>query len=79
LSRRGRPRESKATLWQVAPEMPDDYARLLYGTLRWLDGSGCRMIVVEALPALAEWAAIQDRLGRAATPDPVAPPVTARR
>ena len=53
LSRRGRPRDSKATLWQVAPELPEDYARLLYGTLRWLDVSGCRMIVVEALPALA--------------------------
>ncbi len=79
LSRRGRPRDSKATLWQVAPEMPDDYARLLYGTLRWLDMSGCRLIVVEALPALPEWTAIRDRLSRAATPDPIAPPVTARR
>ena len=78
LSRRGRPHESKATLWQVAPELPHDYARLLYGTLRRLDVSGCRMIVVEALPALPEWAAIRDRLGRAATPDPVAPLVTAR-
>jgi L-threonylcarbamoyladenylate synthase len=77
LSRRGRPRDSKATLWQVAPEMPEDYARLLYGTLRWLDVSGCRMIVVEALPELAEWAAIRDRLGRAATPDPAAPAVAA--
>lgn len=79
LSRRGRPRDSKATLWQVAPEMPDDYARLLYGTLRWLDMSGCRLIVVEDLPALPEWTAIRDRLSRAVTPDPMAPPVTARR
>jgi L-threonylcarbamoyladenylate synthase len=79
LSRRGRPRDSKATLWQVAPETPHDYARLLYGSLRWLDVSGCRLIVVEALPVLPEWTAIRDRLGRAATPDPVAPPVTARR
>jgi len=79
LSRRGRPRDSKATLWQVAPEMPDDYARLLYATLRLLDLSGCRLIVVEALPALPEWIAIRDRLSRAAMPDPVAPPVSARR
>ena len=79
LSRRGRPPDSKATLWQVAPVLPDDYARLLYGTLRRLDVSGCRLIVVEALPALPEWTAILDRLGRAATPDPVAPPVDARR
>ena len=79
LSRRGRPRDSKATLWQGAPETPDDYARLLYATLRWLDVSGCRLIVVEALPELPEWVAVRDRLSRAATPDPVAPPVTARR
>jgi L-threonylcarbamoyladenylate synthase len=79
LSRRGRPRESKATLWQVAPETPDEYARLLYGTLRWLDASGCRMIVVEALPELPEWAAVRDRVRRAATPDPIAPPVIASR
>ena len=78
LSRRGRPRDSKATLWQVAPELPDDYARRLYGSLRWLDVSGCRLIVVEAPPALPEWTAVSDRLGRAATPDPVALPVAAR-
>jgi L-threonylcarbamoyladenylate synthase len=79
LSRRSRPRDSKATLWHVAPELPDDYAHLLYATLRRLDASGCRLIVVEALPALPEWAAIRDRLDRAATPDPVAQPVTEQR
>jgi len=79
LSRRGRPVNSKAALWQVAPEMPDDYARLLYATLRCLDESGCRMIVVEALPALPEWIAVHDRLGRAATPDPIALPNAAPR
>ena len=78
LSRRSRPQDSKAALWQVMPELPDDYARLLYGTLRRLDVSGCRLIVVEALPALPEWSAILDRLGRAATPDPIASPATAR-
>ena len=79
LARRGRPRDSKATLWQVAPDLPEDYAHLLYATLRRFDASGCRLIVVEALPALPEWAAIRDRLGRAATPDPVAQPLAARR
>lgn len=79
LSRRGRPVNSKAALWQVAPEMPNDYARLLYATLRSFDESGCRMIVVEALPALPEWIAVQDRLGRAATPDPIALPSAAPR
>ncbi len=70
LARRGRPAESKATLWQVAPQESGDYARLLYATLRRLDVSGCRLIVVEELPPLPEWMALRDRLGRAATPEP---------
>ena len=78
LARRGRPRDSKVALWQVAPETPEDYARLLYATLRRLDDAGCRLIVVEALPQLPEWAAVRDRLDRAATPDPVAQPTAAR-
>jgi L-threonylcarbamoyladenylate synthase len=72
LSRRGRPANSKAVLWQVAPETAEAYARLLYDTLRRLDVSGCRMIVVEALPELPDWAAVRDRVGRAATPEPIA-------
>ena len=78
LSRRGRPRESTATLWQVAPESPQEYARLLYGSLRRLDISGCRMIVLEGLPETPEWAAVRDRVKRASTPDPVVAPVNAR-
>ena len=70
LARRGRPRDSKVALWQVAPETPEEYARLLYASLRRLDDAGCRLIVVEALPLLPEWAAVRDRLDRAATPDP---------
>ena len=71
LARRSRPRDSKAALWQIAPEAAADYARLLYATLRRLDDAGCRLIVVEAPPPLPEWAAVRDRLGRAATPEPV--------
>ena len=74
LARRGRPRESKAALWQVAPELPEDYARQLYAALRRLDDSGCRMIVVEELPSLPEWVAVRDRLARAATPEPAPAP-----
>ena len=70
VARRGRPRDSKVALWQVAPETPEEYARLLYASLRRLDDAGCRLIVVEALPLLPEWAAVRDRLDRAATPDP---------
>ena len=72
LARRGRLRDSKVALWQVAPETPEEYARLLYATLRRLDEAGCNLIVVEALPQLPEWTAVRDRLDRAATPEPPA-------
>jgi L-threonylcarbamoyladenylate synthase len=77
LARRGRPPDSKVALWQVAPETPEEYARLLYGTLRRLDDASCRLIVVEAVPPLPEWAAVRDRLERAATPEPAAQPTAA--
>jgi len=77
LARRGRPHDSQVALWQVAPETPEEYARLLYGTLRFLDDAGCRLIVVEALPQLPEWTAVRDRLDRAATPEPAAQPTAA--
>lgn len=70
LARRGRPRDTSAALWHVAPESPDEYARLLYAVLRRLDSAGCQLIVVEALPPLPEWAAVRDRLTRAATSQP---------
>ncbi len=78
LARRGRPPNSKVALWQVAPETPEEYARLFYGTLRRLDDANCRLIVVEALPPLPEWTAVRDRLERAATPEPAAQPSAAR-
>jgi len=78
VARRGRPRDSKVALWQVAPETPEEYARVLYATLRRLDDAGCGLIVVEALPPLPEWAAVRDRLDRAATPDPAVQPTAAR-
>jgi L-threonylcarbamoyladenylate synthase len=74
LARRGRPRDSKAALWQVAPEQPEEYARQLYAALRRLDDSGCRMIVVEEPPVLPDWIAVRDRLTRAATPETVQSP-----
>jgi L-threonylcarbamoyladenylate synthase len=77
VARRGRPRDSKVALWQVAPETPEEYARVLYATLRRLDDAGCGLIVVEALPPLPEWAAVRDRLDRAATPDPAVQPTVA--
>jgi L-threonylcarbamoyladenylate synthase len=71
LARRGRPQDSRAALWQVAPDNAPEYARMLYSLLRRLDASGCRMIVIEDLPELPEWVAVKDRISRAATPEPV--------
>lgn len=74
LARRGRPSNSRAALWQVAPEASEDYAHMLYAVLRRLDESGCRMILVEEPPQLPEWVAVRDRLQRAATPEPATVP-----
>ena len=49
--------------------LPDDaagYARLLYASLHALDDAGCDVVLVEAPPHDASWAAVRDRLVRAA-------------
>ena len=52
--------------WIVAPADPAGYGHDLYAALRSLDESPCVRILVEALPDGPEWAAVVDRLGRAA-------------
>lgn len=66
LARRSRPRDTRAALWQVAPELSEDYARHLYALLRRIDSAGCTLILAEVPPDLPEWAAVRDRLSRAA-------------
>ena len=53
--------------YEPAPAEAAAYAHDLYSNLRSLDASGSALIVVEEPPRLAEWAAVNDRLGRAAT------------
>jgi len=53
--------------WIAAPRDAAGYAHALYASLRRLDESGCDAIIVEKPPQTAEWAAINDRLARAAT------------
>lgn len=77
LARRSRPRDTRAVLWQVAPEAPEEYARHLYALLRRMDRAGCALIVVESPPGLPEWAAVRDRLARAASTDHVSHPSAA--
>ena len=48
------------------PDDPEGYARGFYAGLRELDQAGNEVIVVEAIPAGARWAAVADRLRRAA-------------
>jgi len=52
--------------WIAAPADARGYAHDLYSNLRSLDAAGCAAILVEQPPLATEWAAIQDRLMRAA-------------
>ena len=48
------------------PDDPEGYARGLYAALRELDQLGNALIIVEAIPTDAAWAAVADRMRRAA-------------
>lgn len=52
--------------WSIAPEAALDYGRALYAELRRLDKGGAASILVESVPAGADWDAARDRLMRAA-------------
>ncbi len=49
------------------PDEPREYARLLYAALHTFDELGCARILVEPLPTSPSWAAVRDRMQRAAT------------
>lgn len=57
---------TQAEAWVSMPDEPDAYARVLYGNLRELDGLGLSEIWVERVPQEGAWAAVSDRLQRAA-------------
>jgi L-threonylcarbamoyladenylate synthase len=52
--------------WVAAPRDAAAYAHDLYANLRALDAAGCSAILVEQPPLDAAWAAVADRLMRAA-------------
>lgn len=66
LARRPPPIGCKALAWRRLPEDAADYGRELYAALRELDAVGADQILVEAVPSGEDWAAIVDRLSRAA-------------
>lgn len=57
---------AEGVAWAQAPADPAGYGHDLYAQLRRLDESGATRILVEAPPASPDWAAVADRLGRAA-------------
>jgi L-threonylcarbamoyladenylate synthase len=57
--------DERVDFWLRMPREPQGYAHRLYAALRELDGADCALILVEAPPATAEWAAVNDRLSRA--------------
>ena len=56
--------------WRAAPANARGYAHALYANLRALDRAGCDTILVERPPQTQDWAAINDRLARAAAGTP---------
>lgn len=59
----------QAGLWTSMPCESGAYARLLYRKLRELDALGLSEIWVERVPGAGDWAAVNDRLQRAAFRD----------
>ncbi len=53
-------------VWIAAPDAAAGYAHDLYANLRQLDAAGCDVMLVEEPPLAIAWAAVRDRLGRAA-------------
>ena len=59
-------RNARRLLWISADADAASYAQGLYANLRTLDAAQTQVILVEAPPRLPGWAAVNDRLGRAA-------------
>lgn len=66
IARGAAPPASERLTWRQLGRQPADYGRALYATLRELDRMGVARILVEDVPGDEPWAAIADRLQRAA-------------
>jgi L-threonylcarbamoyladenylate synthase len=56
--------------WKVAPATPEHYAIALYRVIRAFDAGHARALYIERPPKTEDWGAVNDRLGRAASPPP---------
>jgi len=70
LARSARQPLLEGMTWVAASSEPAAYAHDLYANLRALDAAGCGAILVEEPPLEPAWAAIHDRLTRAAAGSP---------
>lgn len=70
LARRRPPATRGNLVWVQGAEDVEPYAHDLYASLRALDAAGCDRILVEEVPDDPDWAAVRDRLARAAVPLP---------
>lgn len=66
LAQRPPRKAQQGVTWINAGRRLDAYQRDLYANLRSLDKAGADLILIEEVPTLPEWAAVRDRLSRAA-------------
>ncbi len=66
IARSVAPVVSHQLVWRQLGKLPAEYGRALYAALRELDRVGAARILVEGVPEDEPWAAIADRLRRAA-------------
>ena len=58
--------DERVEYWIRMPREPRAFAQKLYAALRELDAAACETILIEMPPETADWAAVRDRLSRAA-------------
>jgi len=59
--------DARVACWRRMPRDAQAYASRLYAALRELDAAGCESILIETPPDAPAWAAVHDRLSRAAS------------
>jgi len=59
--------DERVDFWLRMPRDAQAYASRLYAALRELDAAGCEAILIELPPDAPAWAAVHDRLSRAAS------------